>query len=381
MKKHLIAAAVAAAVAAPAFAQNVSIYGILGTGYDNLETKLTAGATSYTRKQSSFGSQNMQSGNRLGFRGTEDLGGGLKAGFVFEMHADLIKGTAGRENAGSGVNQDQIRQGFVSLSGGFGEVRFGRGNSLSKDVYDTYHTHFGGNFNPGNQTAALSNILTWGIGVTGTSTAQLDDLGSYGNVRHNNMVSYISPSISGLTIRAQYAQDKTEGPNASVATATEATTYPVANSKTTVANIGANYNAGPISIGFAHDTTKVRTNDVKTTLNIIGGSYDLGVAKPFLAYTAGELKSTPFGVNKLELKDVSIGVSIPLGATTINFSYSDGEIEYGTVKVDTKGYQLGANYALSKRTFLLARYGDSEAKYTDVKGSIDGFALGIQHSF
>jgi predicted porin len=365
MKKHLIAAAVAAAVAAPAMAQ-VSIYGILGTGYDNIETKISAGGDSATSKTSSFGTQNLQAGNRIGFRGTEDLGGGLKAGFVAELHFDMQNsGFRGRTAA------DEIRQSFVSLSGGFGEVRVGRGNSLSKDVYDTYHTHGGGNFRPGNQGQALAGILAFDNDDLEEITLQ-----SYHTVRHSNIVTYISPSLSGFTLRAQYGQDKTQTTDNGLAV-TEADT------KAKVQNIGANYNAGPVSIGYAHDVSKTETPlattaVTKRTTDIAGASYDLGVAKLFAAHTRAKFEAD---ANSFKLKDTSIGVTVPLGATTLLASFSDGDIKGLGYKIDTQGYQLGANYALSKRTLLLARYGDSEAKILDVKGTIDGFAIGIQHSF
>jgi len=379
MKKHLIAAAVAAAVAVPAAAQ-VTVYGILGTGYDSIETKISSGADSAKSKSSSWGTQNLQAGNRLGFRGTEDLGSGLKAGFVFEMHADLIKGTAGREKANAGdtkdggVNVDQIRQGFVSLSGGFGEVRIGRMNSLSKDVYDGFHTHAGGNFNPGNQGAAIAGILSF-------ADEEIDELNfstqNYHTIRHSNIVTFISPSMSGLTLRLQYGQDKAEVTDADLITGTDEN-----DTKATVQNIGLSFAAGQFATSYAHDVSKKDETDAadneKRTTDILGGSFDLGVAKLFFAHTRVKYD---FSDGTLKLKDNSVGVSVPMGSVNLFASLSDGDIKGDDATIDTKGYQIGANYNLSKRTMLLARYGDSEAKIDDIKGTREGFAFGVQHSF
>ncbi|MEN9764444.1 MAG: hypothetical protein RL397_399, partial [Pseudomonadota bacterium] len=121
MKKHLIAAAVAGAFAVPAMAQ-VTVYGILDVGYKSTETTSVSSVNVTTKTESSsFGNSGQQSGSRLGFSGTEDLGGGMKAGFVYELGMDPTEANYGGTSA-FGAN----RQGFVSLSGGFGEIRLGR---------------------------------------------------------------------------------------------------------------------------------------------------------------------------------------------------------------------------------------------------------------
>ena len=93
MKKHLIAAAVAAAVAVPAMAQNVSIYGTLEMGLENNKSTTATAAKTSALESHEFVS------NRLGFRGEEDLGGGLKAHFRLESGLDTSNGTAGGANS------------------------------------------------------------------------------------------------------------------------------------------------------------------------------------------------------------------------------------------------------------------------------------------
>jgi predicted porin len=339
MKKHLIAAAVAAAVAVPAAAQ-VTVYGVLSSGYSSTETDIDGEVV----KASSTGTQGLQSGSRLGFRGNEDLGGGMKAGFVYERGIKMDSATT-----------DSIRQAFVSVSGGFGEVRLGRGNGLAKDIYDGFHAHAGSGFVPGNQGAALAALLG-------------DDLdANYGNVRYSNIVTYISPSMSGFSVKAQYGQDKTDEDG------------DVESTK--VQNVGFNFASGPLAIGYARDLVKGEDvgDTAKVTTDIFGGSYNFGVATGMLTHTRVKLAAT--GVDEVKVSDTSVGVNVPFGSAALIASVSNGDLKVADEKIKTQGFQVGINYNLSKRTLLLARYGDSEAKIDDFKATIDGFGIGLQHSF
>jgi predicted porin len=369
MKKLLIATAALAMVAGTAQAQSsVTVYGVLSSGYASTTDKFQGtendddviSSESYSRKTTSTGVQGLQAGSRLGFRGTEDLGGGLKAGFVYERGISMVTAT------------DSIRQGFISLAGNFGEVRLGRMNSLSKDMYDTYNAHAGSGFAPGNQSAAIGALVDWAEDADGFS-ADVDSTnpGAYGNVRHSNIVTFITPTFNGITLRAQYGQDKQTGDEAS-------------DINDRILNFGATYTSGPLNLAIANDTQKNIDNE-KLTRRIIGGTYNFGTAILFVANTS--VKNT---ANDLNLKDNTIGVHVPLGKTTLIGSYSNGDITVGGGDAaDTKGYQIGANYALSKRTFALVRYGKSEANASGseaeysyrAKASVDGFGVGLQHSF
>jgi len=153
MKKLLIATAALAMVAGTAQAQSsVTVYGVMSTGYAS--TELSDGVNK--KETTSSGNQANQAGNRLGFKGTEDLGGGLKAGFVYEMTLDM--------NSGLSDAATDNRQGFVQLSDkSLGTLRAGRVNSLTKDIYDTFNAHLGASFAPGNQTAAIPAMVAYGV--------------------------------------------------------------------------------------------------------------------------------------------------------------------------------------------------------------------------
>ena len=116
MHKNLIALAVASLASLPVFAQSgVTIYGLVDMGYkwsgDNIDHSISSGSAL---------DSGMSAGSRLGFKGTEDLGNGMKAGFVLEQGFNLDTGTLGQGGRVFG------RQSFVSLSGGFGTVALGR---------------------------------------------------------------------------------------------------------------------------------------------------------------------------------------------------------------------------------------------------------------
>jgi predicted porin len=365
MKKLLIATAALAMVAGTAQAQSsVTVYGVMSTGYAS--TELSDGVNK--RETTSSGNQANQAGNRLGFKGTEDLGGGLKAGFVYEMTLDMNKGLS------DGTTDN--RQGFVQLSDkSLGTLRAGRVNSLTKDIYDTFNAHLGASFAPGNQTAAIPAMVEYG--VTGDTSLGIEDVISYGGQRISNTIGYISPSFNGLTFKAQFGTDKTEN-----ATGTETL------AETSIQNFGLNYAAGKFAFAIARDVAEAdargaataATTNAKRTTDMAGATYDFGVAKAFLAYT--DVKWSATGTtDPLKLDDVSVGVRVPMGKVELVATYSDGAVKSGADKADTNGYQLHANYNLSKRTRVFAMYGDSEMKFADGKVTLDGYAVGVQHSF
>jgi predicted porin len=368
MKKHLIAAAVAGALAVPAMAQ-VEIYGVLDVGMSSVETK--TGATS--NKVESSGAEGQLSGNRLGFRGQEDLGNGLKAGFVLEMSHTPTE-------ASSGVGSTN-RQSFVSLSGGFGEIAIGRFNTLTKSINDS-GTFAGASFAPGNLA-----------GVNG-----------YRAERLSNAIQYKTPNFSGITASIQFTNESSNDSSLG------------GKNKLSGNYLGLNYNGGPLTAAFARKDVDVEIEGInlddvlesligedlaaaiiadtgslgtiaaegkaETIQNAVLVTYDMGVARIFLGYQDEELEVA--GVSgKRERDDMNIGVRIPLGATTLMAQYDDGEQKTAAgAKTDLKGFQLGAMYALSKRTTAYVLYGDEERKpTTGNKTDRDGFAIGIRHSF
>jgi predicted porin len=366
MKKSLIALAALSAFATAAQAQSsVQVYGVLSTGYAS--TEVSDGTNK--KEVTSFGNQANQAGNRLGFRGTEDLGGGLTAGFVYELTLDM--------NSGLSDAATDNRLGYVQLSDkNLGTLRAGRVTSLTKDIYDTFNAHGGSTFAPGNQTSAIPAMIAYGLDAD--ASLGIEDVISYGGQRISNTVGYISPSFNGFTVKAQFGQDKTEDNGSTTASLSDAT----------IQNFGLDYAAGKFAFAIARDVAEIETraavsataSTAKRTTDMAGASYDFGVAKAFLAYTDVKWSVTG-GTEDLKLDDVSAGVKVPFGKVELVATYSDGAVKSGADKADTKGYQLQANYNLSKRTKVFAMYGDSEMKLADRKLTLDGYAVGVQHSF
>jgi predicted porin len=355
MKKHLIAAAVAGAFAVPAMAQ-VTVYGILDMGYNTIKANVAGTTTSSKNTGISDGTQ---SGSRLGFRGEEDLGGGLKASFVIEASLAPTE-----SNLAPGATN---RQTFATLSGGFGGISVGRQYTLIHGIQGAYDPN-------GNASAA-----GWLPGLTNS-------------LRGDDMIVYSSPSISGLTVQVGMGLAGSENSTSSGATkAGDVTTF------------GATYSAGPLSVRVVSETTKktalsvtlpggtaVGTAATATTTALsdalddreamsYGASYDLGVARVMVLATEAEGGSN---ADKGELSTMNLGVVVPVGALSLQASYSQGDYkDSGARKVDLSGYMLGASYALSKRTNVYAFIGEAENETATKAGKHSTTAIGLRHQF
>jgi len=381
MKKHLIAAAVAAAVAAPASAQ-VAVYGLLDMGYTDIKTDNTArsGGAVTSIKAVQTGNQGRLSGSRLGFRGTEDLGGGLKASFVFETGID-----AGEQANGIG---NGTRLGFVDLSGGFGAVTLGRQVSSTKFVNDTFAANGNPNISTGYVAGAglssSSTIQTTG-GYAASSNASTQ--GGLGNAnageRISNLIRYTTPNLSGVTGTVGYYKT-----NTSTAT-TAATIIGDANGKGT--DFGLRYSAGKLALAVGvnnYETVQSTANDFSVDNQHVayGASYDFGAARVYIHRNDREYETSTAG-SKIDFEDTTVGIQVPMGSITFMAIYSDGDDSSTTQNTDKKGYQLGLIYNLSKRTNIYGVYGNGEAKSetlgttTNKKVEESAFAIGVRHSF
>jgi predicted porin len=380
MKKQLIAAAVAASFAVPAAAQ-VTVYGRFDMGYGKAEQTVSSETSS--TKYTNTGFDGGVGGSRLGFRGAEDLGGGMKAGFVYEFGVD----------AGENVGIGSTRLGFAELGGGFGTFRVGRQVSPLKALADGFRQNGNNtNFTPGE----FSSELSWDNRVA-------------------NALTYMSPKLGGFSVSAQMADSNTTTTTKTSATLTNGVvsqTSNLAGSGSTawsttvqgeVQGLSIDYSAGPLALSVASHKqsiagfTQNATGSLSASASVeikdermgVAASYDFGVAK--VSFTRFEREQEMSGVKQINRELNEFGVTIPSGKFVYNVTYSDGTqdasasstITAAQTKTDYSGYKARANYNISKRTAVYAQYGERESKVvsTGVKTTVDGYSLGLVHTF
>jgi len=337
MKKSLIALAALATISGAAMAQSsVTIYGRLdaSVGSERIDGVST----------SKLFSGNLTT-SRLGFRGTEDLGGGLKANFQLESALTVDDGTAGslRFNRAS----------WVGLSGGFGAIRLGLVDSPFKDIYDMGVSN---NLYDSEFTPTKIAYLSGGVGTA----AGVSDYTS----RPSNMVRYDSPNFGGFSGGLAYAFDENVAP---------ATT----NSSITAFNL--RYRGGPLDVGVGYQEQDNDTVTIDRDFTVLAAAYDFGVVR-----VSGQYQLSDQG-NGLEDKDFSVGVIIPLGGNfDMSVGYARGKSELNGVSTgEGKAFSIGATYALSKRTRLYGGLTDGDVE--DGTGATARerrlYAVGVRHDF
>ncbi len=345
MKKSLLALAILGTIAGSAAAQSsVTVYGVvdMGISRDDNGTATTTALNS-----------GIQSGSRLGFRGVEDLGNGLKG--LFTLETGLTVDTGGFDNKGLAFG----RQAFVGLQGDFGAVKLGRQNTLLRDTLDSidpFRIGLAGNatrfFNQG--------------GVTDPTTATAAASGGSG--RMNNAVKYETPNLSGFTGQFEYGFGEQAGSVKAGSQVSGALQY--ANGPALAA---LTYNVSNINTG------NVSTDKVKTTL--LGGTYDFAVVKAHAA-----IDTVKTDTNITNRRDYMVGVTVPFGASAFLVDYTKRKDKTGP-NLDSDQVAVGYTYALSKRTNLYTSYArisnDSAATIATIAaGKTDNlFNVGVRHTF
>jgi predicted porin len=344
----------------------VTVYGLVDVGYGSTETTAVASGVTTKTERSSFGNAGQASGSRLGFSGTEDLGGGMKAGFVYELGLDPTESNLGGALPPGSTATAPVfgsnRQAFVSLSGGFGEVRLGR----------QYTGHFAVN---------ATHDAGSTVGAPGYLPASAQPGDWPGQIHANNVVRYQAPAISGLTISAALIQDKDE-----ITAGTTKTTQV----ETSATSVTASYAAGPLSamVNVLEGEGRTSPTAVSDLSRVnVGVTYNLGMLSLHVTHNQREIDDKGTATNAdSDYSDTNIGVKIPLGAATIWASTGEGELKNkgsSTSTVEYSAYQVGVVYALSKRTNMYAYIGEDEGKVKNStnKTTNEGMFFGIRHSF
>ncbi|MHB1373019.1 MAG: porin [Thauera sp.] len=360
MQKKLIALAVAGLVSAPAFAQsNVTIYGVadaymgFGSHGDNDFAGVESGGLS---------------SSRLGFRGTEDLGNGLKAVFTLEQGFNISNGT-GVGNAS--------RQAFVGLGGSFGTVSLGRQYAPGYDFqYDVMASApIGPQF-----------ILSTDAGMTITPN---------NGARWDNSVAY-NGSFSGLKVRAIYGMGNKED-------SYKVGTKLMDPSDDDRFGLGVEYANGPLKVGAVYhyltDPAEIAGASDDQQEWLVGGSYNFGVLTLAGSYQEVEGIGNRKGVDA----DLwQIGVLVPVGAAgNVHLAYGEVDFDINAMGVNesakAKSYTLAYTHALSKRTTAYAGWNRTDndnglglglVDYIQPAGATtyggdesDLFFVGMRHTF
>jgi predicted porin len=349
MKKSLFALAALTAFAGVASAQSsVTLFGVVDANVRNV--KNSSGSLK------SLSTDGMGS-SRLGFRGVEDIGGGLRASFWLEGSLQADNGNA--------AGQNWQRRSTVSLTGGFGEIRLGRDYTpdfWNHTIFDPFGTNgVGSSVNLFNASAAG--------GATGATTI----------VRANNSVGYFLPGGLG----GMYGQ-------VMVAAGEGAT-----GNKHMGFRFG--YAAGPVNVALAYGKTDVGSASATDWKRInLGASYNLGFMTLMGQYITADV--TGGTSNGTETVNYLIGANVNAGAQgTFKVSYvkSDGDGPSTSLNArDATQLAFGYQHALSKRSSVYAHYSrisnKTGASYTASSGGpaghaagkgSTGYEFGVNHTF
>lgn len=388
MQKKLIALAIAAAASGAAFAQtNVQIYGIADVGYVGIDRD-------HFKYQNNINS-GVLSTSRIGFKGAEDLGNGLKAIFTLEYGLLLDNNTG---IGASNNNAANARQQFVGLTGGFGTVVAGRLQTAGLD-YTVAGSALGG-------STAVGAVNQVGAGAFPLLNAAS---------RANNAVAYISPSFGGVTFAVNHAR-----------LSETASLDDRADSSATL--LAVNYDGGPLTAGLVYGRADVEKTDgvapnpaitVGNPANVWGmadaknadsqewgvrAGYDFGVVKLQAAYQHAKIEQ---GLNalgnsngNLKNKRWVISATVPVTAKiAVIGEYAQAKMERAGNLSDNKdkAFTLAATYSLSKRTTAYAAFVMQDFNNSQYNGSlvaVNGvpagtanrldaniYGVGLRHSF
>jgi predicted porin len=410
MKKSLFAIAAVTAFAGAAQAQSsVTVYGILDVGYTggNIRSAPTSGVTKTTVNRIS---NNMESGSRVGLRGTEDLGGGTSAQFVFEVNINPA-GSQG-DFAGFGT----MRQAYVGLTQkGLGNTRVGTQNTLFWEQAGSNTT--------GQLAQTLGSMLAPTSAGAFSSTVNANSFSSAGAIsnsngaatdaytsRTTNTINLRSERMAGVMLKGSYTLNNQNQNQVNVTTAgsngyTQGTTnqsgYQAAfDWNIAKANIQASYAAftsenpytqttatGALTVGGATVWTgTAQGTNVKDNQTLVTASYNFGILTAYAGWTDRKVTSTVNGNLYAKRTAQEIGVrsfitpKIEGWASAGNGRFS----AYGSSQptANIVGYQLGSNYWMSKRTNLYAIYGQNGTSSTS-NGAYNAnqYSIGARHTF
>lgn len=353
MQKKLIALAVAGLVSLPAMAQsNVTVYGVA-----DVYLKSTWGDGKRINGVDAGG----ENGSRLGFKGTEDLGNGLKAIFDFQF------GTLNLDQA-TGINS--TRYSFVGLQGGFGTVVAGR--LQTPGYYSSYY------FDPG-KAHFFSAYQRLGVGIAKGGVGATINTGWNSSSRQDNAVAYMLPEFGGLKTTLAYAFGEQDGDSVGQ------------EKRQGMAAVGFDYANGPIKASYTYQRVdNISGKSADQQEHFIGASYSFGMVKVLGSWQNAKVDPVIGSAQTDKLWSVGAQVDVgPSGHISVGYAKADVDAAGG----DGKGYTLAYEHSLSKRTHLYAGYGrvlngdattqfNFREKFAIANGkSVSTVGFGVSHMF
>ena len=340
----------AASGAAFAATSNVDVYGTVDAGVTAIDAKIN-GVTLQDTVLVGGMPGNIE-GSKIGLKGSEDLGGGLKAIWQIESTID-VDGTAGR---GFGT-----RNTFVGVSGGFGTVIVGRHDTPEK-------------------------LSTGSLDMFADQTGDYNQSLTIVDTRENNVIAYISPDYNGFHVAVAAVAGEGDGVVGSTETATQSN---ISNANGFDHWSGAAiYKNGPLHVsgamtslkaGYAIDLRDV-TGQADTAIGASVTNADIDIYRIGLGYTMGDLKLAAvyqnIDVDGVELFETgyTVGAAYAMGPITIKAQYNERENLL-------KGWTIGADYALSKRTTVKFAHTSQEEESGAVNAEVKMTTLNLRHNF
>jgi predicted porin len=336
-----------------AFAQStVTISGTFDANVKSAST--TYAGTGNKVTQNSLGYSDQGTSGVI-FKGNEDLGGGLKANFWYELNFNPTRGStnlkapndtpaagASATNQNSSLNNGEV---YVGVSGGFGDFKIGSPNTPSLTAQTGRHpfgTKVGGGFN----------------GVTGL-----------GHVRQDKAISYATPSFSGFTAVLNIAAKVTPDANGATAVTQSAGS----------SDLGLNYNKGPLNLGLSNfSTSKLAADTSNNKQTNVYANYTIAAAT---IYVGAHNETATTGA-----KSSSSNIALKYMVTpTVALLANTGKLDdKSTANKDKRISALGVKYELSKRSSVYARYvsekNDNATANTGVS-NVKTTLVGLNHNF
>lgn len=334
-----------------------NVYGVVDLSIGSFQYSGLKGSTDNAHLTKVDGNQMITS--YLGFKGVEDLGGGLKAGFVLESFLRPDTGAPGRSDANGATPADPFwsRAANVYIQGDYGKVTLGRQIDLLYAQVVSYNP-FGGAF--GLSPAVRLTFGKWG-----------NDRGDSG---WSNAITYSTPNMAGTTVTVSAQPGES-------ADGSERASYAVA----------ANYVNGPLAIGGAWQTVRSAeapkvnlTKGQRQTFGLANASYDFGVAKVFAEY--GQISNSGYATNlRINTKLYQLGASVPVTtAGKVLASYGESRetaVEGGTTpRTKHSILTLAYDHWLSKRTDVYVALMADKEKLPNYKTGTS-YVLGLRHAF